>query len=272
MKNLLTRSITGSIYVILLVISLLLGKFTFGVFFLIISIIAINEFYKISKLLNFRPLKIWGYISTVIVFLLSYLINANYLPSVAYIFILFIFLTLFIVELIFNYKINEIFINISINIFAFIYIILPISLLPGIAFINGTYSHKMLLYIFILICVNDTMAYVVGMILGKHKIHKEISPKKSWEGFFGGLIFTFLVSYVLSKYNFVQIKNQYYIPAIIIPIFGTTGDFFESLLKRKANIKDSGNILPGHGGILDRIDSLLFIIPVIYIWLKFFIT
>ena len=272
MKNLFTRTITGSLYVFFLIISLLAGKYTFAIFFFIVMLIAIYEFYNICEILNYNPLKIWGYSSAIITYLLSFLISSKVLPEHLFIYIVILFLLLFFIEMIFRFNNNNLIVNISLNILSFIYIVLPISLLPSIVFLDNSYSFKNLLFIFILIWVNDTMAYLVGISTGgRHKIHKEISPKKSWEGFFGGLLSTLIVSYILIKLNFVQFRNQFYIPALIVPIAGTTGDFFESLLKRKANIKDSGNILPGHGGVLDRIDSTLFIIPIIYIWLKFFI-
>ena len=129
--------------------------------------------------------------------------------------------------------------------------------------------------LFILIWLSDTGAYLVGCTLGKHKLFERISPKKSWEGFFGGCAFTIGGSMLL-WHLFTTVWPiganttwwQWLIFAIIIIIFGTYGDLSESLLKRAANIKDSGNILPGHGGILDRFDSLLLCIPVVYIYLE----
>jgi len=117
-----------------------------------------------------------------------------------------------------------------------------------------------------ILCLNDTMAYVFGTLLGRHKIWTKVSPKKSWEGFFGGLITTLTASYFMIHIAYFQ--NEIFESswlwmgfAFVVIIAGTLGDFAESMLKRLANQKDSGTILPGHGGILDRIDSMLFAIP-----------
>lgn len=129
--------------------------------------------------------------------------------------------------------------------------------------------------LFILIWLSDTGAYLVGCTLGKHKLFERISPKKSWEGFVGGCIFamggSLLLWHLFSTVWPIATATtwwQWLIFSIIIIIFGTYGDLSESLLKRAANIKDSGNILPGHGGILDRFDSLLMCVPVVYIYIE----
>lgn len=121
--------------------------------------------------------------------------------------------------------------------------------------------------IVLLIWANDTFAYLVGSLTGKHKIFPAISPKKSWEGFFGGLIFALMMAWILSKYFSRIDLQQWMIVAAIVVMFGTIGDFFESMIKRKAGVKDSGNLLPGHGGFLDRFDALLFCLPFVMMYL-----
>jgi phosphatidate cytidylyltransferase len=123
--------------------------------------------------------------------------------------------------------------------------------------------------VFFIVWVYDSMAYLVGSMFGKHKINEKISPNKTWEGFTAGAIFA-LVMGVLNAVIFQEpdIVNWLIIAAIVVA-FGTLGDLFESKIKRKLNVKDSGSVLPGHGGLLDRLDSLLFVIPVIYVWLTF---
>jgi phosphatidate cytidylyltransferase len=121
--------------------------------------------------------------------------------------------------------------------------------------------------IVLLIWANDTFAYLVGSLIGKHKIFPPISPKKSWEGFFGGLIFSLITAWILSKYFLRLDLQQWVIVAVIVVVFGTIGDFLESMIKRQAGVKDSGNLLPGHGGFLDRFDALLFCLPFVSMYL-----
>ena len=117
--------------------------------------------------------------------------------------------------------------------------------------------------------MTDTFALFTGMLIGRNKLAEDVSPKKTWEGFIGGALFSIAGSLVF-WYFFPNVPVwQWIVFSILVVIFGTYGDLFESLLKRTVKIKDSGNILPGHGGILDRFDSLLFAIPVIYIYLTF---
>jgi phosphatidate cytidylyltransferase len=122
-----------------------------------------------------------------------------------------------------------------------------------------------------LIWLADTGAYIFGVSFGKHKLFERISPKKTWEGIFGGLLVSVAGAFFLTKYFYIFPLEVWVIIALIIVFFGTLGDLVESMFKRSLSIKDSGNILPGHGGILDRFDSLLFVIPVIFTYLYFFV-
>jgi len=150
-----------------------------------------------------------------------------------------------------------------------IWIIMPVLLLEY--WCINLHATSIVVAIFVILCVNDSLAYVFGTLLGKHKMWSKISPKKSWEGFAGGMIFTLITSWFFIKIPYFQndILNNLYIWmgfTFVIIIAGTFGDFAESMVKRFANQKDSGYILPGHGGILDRIDSMLFAIPAGFIY------
>jgi phosphatidate cytidylyltransferase len=150
------------------------------------------------------------------------------------------------------------------------YIILSFIFITKIPFgING-YNPKIIIGIFILIWTNDTFAYIIGKSLGKNKLFQRISPKKTIEGFIGGLVFCIFTSLLIAKY-FIGSNNinTIYIwigIAFITSIFGTIGDLIESKFKRVANVKDSGNIMPGHGGVLDRLDSIIFVAPFVYLF------
>ena len=159
-----------------------------------------------------------------------------------------------------------------------LYIALPLLLAQFLVFDKeGGYTPWLLLGVFILIWLNDVGAYMFGMLLGQRKdsskLFPSVSPKKSWVGFWGGALITFLVSILLyhltCSFALLHIFWWHWlVMAAIVSLFGLFGDLFESLLKRACNVKDSGNIMPGHGGLLDRFDALLFVIPVIVLYLK----
>lgn len=150
------------------------------------------------------------------------------------------------------------------------------SLLNGLAYkselIEGLAPMPIfILALFVLIWLNDTGAYLIGSMLGKHRLFARISPKKSWEGFFGGLAVAVLGSQLLAALDPLYSHLQWMGLAIVVVAFGTWGDLIESLLKRTIGVKDSGNLLPGHGGMLDRFDSLLLAAPASYIYIELFI-
>lgn len=155
-----------------------------------------------------------------------------------------------------------------------IYIGVPMAVMVYIAM---NYSPYILLTIFVLMWLNDTGAYLVGCSIGRHKLIERVSPKKTWEGFFGGLIFSMAVSLLIFYFikpfegmEHIDMSLIFWLSVgAIVSIIGTWGDLIESMIKRDLQIKDSGNLIPGHGGILDRIDSILFVLPAILLFLHF---
>lgn len=148
-----------------------------------------------------------------------------------------------------------------------IFVTLPYALLSSIALVGGYYNHEVLLGFFIMLWTNDTGAYLVGRKLGKRKLFERISPKKSWEGFFGGVIFCFIAAGIIAQFYKSLELMEWLVLAAIVSVFSNLGDLFESMFKRNYGVKDSGSILPGHGGILDRLDGLIFAIPMVYFYL-----
>jgi phosphatidate cytidylyltransferase len=149
------------------------------------------------------------------------------------------------------------------------YIGVPFTLMVLIPFINHDfqYIHSTILGVFILVWINDTFAYVTGSLFGKHKLLERISPKKTIEGFIGGMFFAFVGAWLLSRFYPDLSLINWLVFAAIVSVFGVLGDLIESMFKRQAGVKDSGNLIPGHGGLLDRLDSVIFAAPFIFLYL-----
>ena len=158
---------------------------------------------------------------------------------------------------------------------ALLYILLPFCLIQLFGMTDSNYPNtafdpSLILLILVLTWTFDTFAYLFGVTFGKHKIMPSISPKKSWEGFAGGFIFTIITAYIISEYISTLNLEIIIITSILLPFTATLGDFIASFYKRQAGVKDSGNLIPGHGGILDRMDAFMITIPMIYILTKIF--
>ncbi|WP_175620221.1 phosphatidate cytidylyltransferase [Chryseobacterium schmidteae] len=175
-------------------------------------------------------------------------------------------LTLIAVITLFKFS-NELYIDSGKLIFTVIYVALPFSFalgLPKYSSIENTFSLEVI-FLFILIWSSDTFAYLVGKFFGKHKMAPKISPKKTWEGYIGGVVLTLVLSYFVEQYQ-PQLRGNWMVVGFLIAAFAPLGDLVESQLKRNFGVKDSGNIIPGHGGVLDRLDSFLICVPVVYLY------
>lgn len=254
---------------------ILWNQYTFGILFLIIAVLGLWEFYINLEKGGYQPQKYLGTILGAFIFVANFFFaeslakNENikltwvlYLIPVSCVF--------FLVEL---YKKNENpFTNISFTLSGVIYIAFPFALLNYIVMFPNTdfYHPEIFIGFLFLIWAGDIGAFFVGKKFGKHKLFERISPKKTWEGFFGGLGLAMIVATVISFY-FVSISLFDWLAlSIIISIFGTLGDLVESQFKRGLGVKDSGKILPGHGGILDRFDSLMLSTPFVFSYMKLF--
>lgn len=273
MKNFITRSITGLIFVCIILGSLLLGEISYAIIFAAILIGALIEFYSFFKDGIYKPSKIIGYVSGVIFFFISYLVAANIL-SLQWVFSLFPFLLLIFVFELYSNKINPIE-NIAISFLSLIYLAVPISLINFLVFPSFEdskhFTPDILIAILATIWIYDSSAYLFGISFGRHRLFERISPKKSWEGLIGGAIIAIASSYVISLFIPEISLFHWIILSVLIVVSATFGDLTESLIKRTIGVKDSSNLFPGHGGILDRFDSLLFAVPVVVLYLKLFI-
>ncbi|HEX3009181.1 MAG TPA: phosphatidate cytidylyltransferase [Bacteroidales bacterium] len=271
MNNFFKRAITGALFVIVLLGSILLHPLTFALLFSVVLVLGLLEFYRLIKAKDIHPQKYIGIALGVVFFLASFRNAQNYLPSG--IFILFIpaVAGIFLLEL-FRNKPNP-FHNIAFTIVGVLYIAVPLSFLNSLVFhdrITLEYNPEILIGYFVLIWTSDTGAYLTGMAFGKHPLFKRISPKKSWEGFAGGTVLTIGMSFLVAQFSHEINIYQWTIVAVIIAIFGVLGDLVESMLKRSLDVKDSGNFLPGHGGILDRFDSLIISSPFVFTFIQLF--
>lgn len=180
--------------------------------------------------------------------------------------ILAISLTVIAVITLFKFS-SELYIDSGKLIFTVIYVALPFSFalgLPKYSSMENTFSLEVI-FLFILIWSSDTFAYLVGKFFGKHKMAPKISPKKTWEGYIGGVVLTLVLSYFVEQYQ-PQLRGNWMVVGFLIAAFAPLGDLVESQLKRNFGVKDSGNIIPGHGGVLDRLDSFLICVPVVYLY------
>jgi len=269
MNNFTKRIIFGLIYAALVISSSLLGALFFYSLFLVFMLICIYEFIKILELKSIYP-----YILGITSFFTAVISNNNLIvfeDDLSKKITLSIFLTAvyfsFILALVSSRKIAKQYL--AGNFLTLMYVALPFSLLIKIPYLNfdGTFDTSIIIGIFILIWSNDVFAFFIGKNFGKHKLIGRVSPNKTIEGFLGGFIFTFIAAYFIAHYCSSIQSLQWFTIAIIVSIFGVLGDLIESMFKRQAGIKDSSNLLPGHGGFLDRLDSVIFATPFIFIYL-----
>lgn len=275
MNNLLLRTVSGAIYVALIVGALLSGAPWFTALMALFALLAVVEF---SALTNGShpsgPVAIVALVLDVIAAgglcalcfensLMAYLIFGIVLLAVY---------SLLRLSISLWDKRPDAFVAAARSIFSVIYIGLPLSLAAVLN--NDTpKTSYIVLVMFVMIWLNDTGAYLVGCTLGRHRLFPRLSPKKSWEGFFGGLVFCLGASVACSLWIAPSIPLVLWLVfGLLVCIFATIGDLFESLIKRSLGVKDSGKLIPGHGGILDRIDSLLFVAPAVAIYILFFVN
>jgi len=268
LKDLVTRTLSGILFVGIIVAAILLGQWYFAVVFLVISVFGLLEFFKLVKISGLFPQKIIGVIISIVIFSTIYLWLSNSIDSKWFLLLIPLLFFVFILEL--YRKKEKPFDNIAFTFLGLIYISIPFALLSGLAFIDNTsaYTPTILLIYFCLIWLYDSAAYIFGVSFGKHRLFERISPKKSWEGFIGGTVFTLLAAYVISIYFTELSIINWLVIAVIIIVAGTFGDLSESMFKRSIGVKDSGNILPGHGGILDRFDAVFLSSPLVFTYLQ----
>lgn len=283
MRTFLVRASTAVVFAAVVICGLLFHPWAFFALMLVILGGSMYEFYKISRPMFKKDkvkLNFYKYMVGTMSFLAlltSFLIAFDYIHNQFVFAIPLVFSAIFYTELVLRSK--KPFRNIGLNLLALYYIALPLCLTFFIANIGGHFTGSILLGVLFIIWANDSGAYIVGSLIGKNKLIPHVSPNKTIEGFLGGGAFCFLVAYlnnnifhtILGFEALLLLKPiVWYMIAGVVFIFATMGDLVESLLKRSLEIKDSGNILPGHGGFLDRFDAFLFVLPFIVAVIKIF--
>ena len=282
-RELLIRSITGIAFVFVIVACILWNRFSFAVLFAAISGLTTREFCSlVNKYMNCQVNVFITTLASIYLFGAIFVFNANITGAEIFIPYLITLIYLLLSELYF--KDNNVLLNWSFSMMSQLYIALPFALLStlslfavnyGMGHYGVAYNPMFVLAVFVFIWFGDSAAYAFGSMFGKHKLFPRISPKKSWEGYIASLVACLIVSQVIALWgvgcfssNELTNRLAWAGLAIVVSVFGTWGDLVESLIKRKLGIKDSGHILPGHGGMLDRFDSSLMAIPtaVVYIY------
>jgi len=266
MNQTLQRTLTGSLFGIVIVGSIILHPLAFSFVFQLVVLLGLHEFYGLNMRSGYSPQRLFGLLCGGGLFLLSSLLG--HLPGLEVLIFAVIPLCFlpFIIE-IYRKKATP-FQNIALTLLGIIYVAVPLSLLSIFYQVPaGNYRWGFLIGFFSLIWVYDTMAYFSGLLFGRHKLFERLSPKKTLEGAFGGGIFTMIAAFVLQWLLPMQGYWHWFVVAAICIVAGTLGDLTESMFKRSLNIKDSGSIFPGHGGILDRFDSVFLAAPFVFTYI-----
>lgn len=268
MSNLVTRTLTGTVIVLLIIVSVVSSQYAFTGLFLIVTILGLWEFYTMLEKVSINPNKVLGTLAGAFLFLSNALIALELAPIEI---LLFNFLLLFLVFLLELYRnLPNPFTNVAFTFFGLLYVAVPFALLnylPNPGFVTDHYNYSILLGFFFLVWVNESGAYLVGTAIGRTRLFERVSPKKTWEGTTGGGILCLITAWILGMFYTELREIDWMIMGAMVVVFSTYGDLFESLFKRSINTKDSGTLLPGHGGILDRFDGLIMATPFVFVYL-----
>ncbi|WP_295944028.1 phosphatidate cytidylyltransferase [uncultured Alistipes sp.] len=276
MKNLAVRTMSGLVLAAVVLGAIAWSQWSFGALLLVLLAVGMHEFYALAGKQGNSPQKIVGLVAGIVLFVLNFafvsedieiLGSARQAYGCGLAFLLLLLPAMFICEL---YRRNE---NpaagIGTTMMGVCYVALPLSLMCYIPMVGSDTWNPwvMIAYIFI-IWANDVFAYLVGMSVGRHRLCERLSPKKSWEGFFGGLAGAVVMGVVAAKVLDAHVWVWAGL-ALVAAVSGVLGDLVESMFKRAAGVKDSGKLIPGHGGMLDRFDAMLLSAPFVFVYMLF---
>ncbi len=269
MKELIKRTTFGLIFVVLVIGSILLSKYAFATLMLFVCLIGTYEMLSLQLQIKLKPSLTWPVLlSSLLFYVILGLVALDIIASKFLILLLLLILLPFLHALFSKtYTFPEI---AAVYWPSLLLVSLPASLLIFMynsSIVGDIAGPQLIISILFMVWINDVFAYLVGVSIGSHRLFERISPKKSWEGSIGGLIFTILAAVLYNYYtDFVPIITAIGL-AVLVVVFGSLGDLVESMIKRQANVKDSGKIIPGHGGILDRFDATFYAVPFVFIYL-----
>ena len=270
MKNLIVRALSGLVMAAVLVAALFVSPWTFGVLLLVLLVGALHEFYALTRCCGADPQAPLGMAAGAMLVAGGFLSfgcttglgDGRAMVSAAGTALLLFLLLLalaFVCEL-FRGRPSPV-ANVGATLTGILYAALPLALLPWVSLLaTGTWEPKAVLAFILIVWANDVCAYLVGMTCGRHKLCERISPKKSWEGFAGGIAGAVLAGWGLACWFGFE-EGLWAVLAAVVAVSGVAGDLVESMFKRAAGVKDSGRVIPGHGGVLDRFDALLVAVP-----------
>lgn len=269
MKNLVVRALSGLVLAAVVIGAILLSKWSLGALLLVILVGAMREVYRLGEKGGAQPQYLMGIVAGVVLLAINFF-SATSLP---YVLALPSYLTLYFVVILTALFVCELFrksgnpaANIGVTLLGIVYVALPLSLMCYIPAVDCQWQPWVLIFYIFIIWANDVFAYLVGMSIGRHKLCERLSPKKSWEGFFGGVAgavaMGLVAAHVLDADGWLWAGV-----ALVASVTGVLGDLTESMFKRAADVKDSGQVIPGHGGWLDRFDALLLSAPFVVVYM-----
>jgi phosphatidate cytidylyltransferase len=269
LSNLAQRSIVGFIFAVAVIGCALAGPLANGMLFLFFAAVGLYEVYDLLKHQQSNaPRWFKGMSVGVILYMLVFLVQTQSIEPLWFWILPLLIAIIFVAELI---KLDHLTLsNLAITIFGWIYVVMPLSLVNVLPTIQGIYDPIPLIGFFLVLWANDTGAYFVGKYFGKRKLYPEVSPNKTWEGLAGGSVVAIASAIGLFKLTHTLYMQDWLVMAFCVVTFGNLGDLFESHLKRNFGVKDSGHIMPGHGGVMDRFDGLFLALPVFLAYYKIF--
>lgn len=279
MNDFFRRTITGAGIVLFLLGGFWLHPVTFCITGLVIVICLLSEYYQIVRSAGLKPMTLPGVLTGVTMYVTATLVAAGILHSRWLLIMIPVFSILIIIQI--YRKQEKPFNSLAHTIFPVIWAAIPFSLFPFTAFShtgistilphnNLPFSPGLVIGFFLIVWANDTGAYLVGVSIGKHRLMERLSPKKSWEGFFGGTVMAGIVAWLSAEKLVTASQWQWITVSVLVSVTGTYGDLAESMFKRSMGVKDSGSVMPGHGGFLDRFDSTMMSFPFVFLFIVFF--
>lgn len=267
MKNLVVRTVSGLVLAVVMLVCILYSQWSFGALLLVLLVGGMVEFYGLARRHGNQPLEVVGIVAGVVLFGLSFAItvggtHSEQLTGIGVVFLLLLPL-MFICEL-YRRQANPI-ADIGATLAGLFYVAFPLALMCHIPTMWGERQPVLMVYYLFMIWANDVFAYLVGMAVGRNPLFERLSPKKTWEGFFGGLVGAVLVG-VIGSWQVGGSPAAWIGFALVAAVTGVLGDLVESMFKRAAGVKDSGSIIPGHGGLLDRFDAMLLSAPFVTVY------